>query len=124
MSPDNASVFFKVLPGESLPVFSGKLDDLTLFYAPGYLAAARKKEAEEIRQIMSGEIPFGNLLAGNLINAAASAQSAWAMRHDPERYEPVCLTVYTSLACNLKCSYCIAETGRAPDAKLDMETVI
>ena len=93
MSPDKHSDFFKVLPDEELPIFSGKAEDLTLFYAPGFLAAAREKEAEEIRMILSGEYPFGNPIAGNLINAAAEACSAWAYDHSPDHYKPVGLPV-------------------------------
>ena len=115
MSPVDRSDFFKVLPGEELPIFSGKLDDLTLFYAPGYLAAAREKEAEEICQILSGEIPFGNLIAADLINAAASARSRRAVQQDPAYYQPTCLTLYTSLSCNLACCYCFAEKAHAPN---------
>ncbi len=119
VSPDNASVFFKVLPGETLPIFTGRLDGLTLFYAPGYLAAARETEAEEIRMILAGEIPFGNLLAANLIDAAVSAQSVRAMQQDPEHYRPTCLTVYSSLACNLNCSYCFSSGARDAHLQLD-----
>ena len=108
MNRDEHSDFFKVLPDTGLPIFSGKSEDLTLFYAPGFLAAATEKEAEEIRQILLGEYPFGNLIAGDLINAAAEAQAVWAYDHSPDHYEPTCLTIYSSLACNLNCSYCFA----------------
>lgn len=118
MNPDSSQVFFKLFPGDSLPVFTGRLDDLTLFYAPGYLAAAREREAEEIRQILSGEIPFGNLTAGELVNAAASARAEWAVIHDPDRWKPVCLTVYSSLACDLACSYCFAGKAHSSHAIL------
>ena len=115
--------FFKVLLERSLPVFIGKLDDLTLFYAPGYLAAARKKEAEETIQILSGEIPFGNMLAAELIRAAGSAQSALAVQQDPEFFQPTCLTLYSSLACNLACSYCFAEEARVPSLNLSDQLI-
>ena len=114
MSPDESLNFFKVLPDEDLPVFTARAEDLTLFCAPGFLAAAGEKDAAEIRGILSGELPFGNLLVGDLISAAASAKSAWAFIHSPDHYEPVCLTLYTSLACNLDCSYCYAARAREP----------
>ena len=115
---------FRRLEGEPLPIFSRPADDLTLFYAPGYLAAADAKTAEEIRDIILGEIPFGNLIAGHLINAAVSAQSQWARIRDVSSYHPVCLTVYSSLACNLNCSYCFAKAEREPALMLDTEFIL
>ncbi len=112
---------FRLLEEAMMPIFSRKAGDLTLFYAPGYLAAAREKEAQEIRDILSGEIPFGNMTAAYLIEAARSAQSEWYRRHDLLNYAPTCLTVYSSQACNLKCSYCFAEHERDPRTDLDTE---
>ena len=60
MSPDALNNGgFQQIEGISLPVFSRKADELTLFYAPGYLAAARIRTAAEITGILSGELPFG-----------------------------------------------------------------
>ena len=112
---------FRQLEDEFLPIFSRKADDLTLFYAPGFLAAAGERDAERICQLIAGEIPFGNPTAGYLINSAVSAQDEWRRIHDLRFYEPVCLTVYSSLACNLNCSYCFAKQEHALHAKLDRE---
>ena len=115
---------FRQLDGEALPIFSRNIEDLTLFYAPGFLAAASGREAEEIRQILSGEIPFGNPDIADLIRFASSARSAWAVIHDPASYRPTCLTIYSSPACNLKCSYCFAEGERDKDVQLDAEFIL
>ncbi len=117
----NDSGGFTRLDDESLPIFARNVNDLTLFYAPGYLAAAGKKDAEEIRSIISGDLPFGNPTAGYLINAALSAQGEWQRQHNLQFYEPVCLTVYSSLACSLNCSYCFAKRERNDQMHLDRE---
>lgn len=115
---------FRQLEEELLPIFTRNEEELTLFYAPGYLAAAGAKEAAEILQTLSGEIPFGDLPLGDLIHFAASACSEWAMIHDPASYRPVCLTVYTSAACNLKCTYCFAEGDRDISRQLDRDYIL
>ena len=103
---------FQPIPGVIPPVFARKFEELTLFYAPGYLAAARPQEAAEITGILAGELPFGNLVPHYLTRAALNAEDKWRRCHDPRLFKPVCLTLYTSLACNLKCSYCFAESER------------
>ncbi len=115
---------FRQLEGESLPIFTRDTEGLTLFYAPGFLAAAREMEAEEIRQTLSGEIPFGNLPFSDLINFASSACSSWAVIHDPAACRPTCLTVYSSQACNLRCSYCFAEGQRKEFRQLDTDFIL
>ncbi len=106
---------FLRLEGITLPVYSRRADDLTLFYAPGFLAAARDKEAAEIRGVLAGELPFGeNMTPHYLMDAARSAQDRWRMVHDPDNYDPVCMTVYSSMACNLRCAYCFSENERKP----------
>ena len=114
---------FRKLPDEDLPIFSRPAGDLTLFYAPGYLAAADADHAREIRDIIAGEIPFGNPAAADLIGAASSAVVQWERIRDPESYHPVCLTLYTSLACSLECVYCFAEKSREPALLLDPEWI-
>lgn len=115
---------FHPLEDVSLPIFRTEKDDLTLFYAPGYLAAATQKAAVEIQGILTGDLPFGNRTAHYLIQAAISAQDSWRKRHDPENYQPTCLTLYSSLACNLKCSYCFAERVREPGSSLSKELIM
>ena len=115
--------FFRIIPETFPPIFSGMFDDLTLFYAPGYLVAAREKEAAEIRNIIIGEFPFGNLPAGELINAAISAQSGWSIQHDPYCYHPTCLTIYSAAACNLNCIYCFAEKVHAQKMQLSGDLI-
>ena len=115
---------FRQIEGESLPIFMRNVEELTLFYAPGYLAAAGKRNAAEIRQILSGEIPFGDPEYSELIRFASSACSEWAEIHDPASYRPVCLTVYSSPVCNLKCTYCFAESARRSLSELGTEFIL
>ncbi len=110
---------FRRIEDEPLPIFVRKAEALTLFYAPGYLVAACEAEAEEIRGILSGDLPFGNPAAGFLINSASYALGEWQRRHNLLFYEPVCLTVYSSLACSLNCSYCFAKHERNDQLDLD-----
>ena len=110
--------------GESLPVFFRQAGDLTLFYAPGYLAAAGPKEAAEILSILSGEIPFGNRTAHYLLQAALSAQDEWRRMHDADLYRPTCLMLYTSLACSLNCTYCFAEQHHDTGLQLSEELIL
>ena len=97
---------FRQIEGESLPIFIRNVGELTLFYAPGYLAAAGKRKAAEIRQILSGEIPFGDPEYSELIRFASSACS------------------YSSPVCNLKCTYCFAESARRSLSELDTEFIL
>ena len=115
---------FRQLEDEPLPIFARNAEELTLFYAPGFLAAAREKEAGEIRLTLSGEIPFGDLPLSDLINFASSACSEWAVIHDQASYRPACLTIYSSQACNLKCAYCFAEGKRENALQLDTEFIL
>ena len=120
MNPDRSDVFFKVLPGASPDVYCGQLEELTLFYAPGYLAAAAEREAAEITGILRGELPFGkDRTAHYLTYAALSARETLRMAQDPARYKPVCLTLYTTLKCGLSCSYCFSRKAREEDLLLD-----
>ena len=115
---------FRQLPDEPLPIFLRKADELTLFYAPGYLAAARDREAEEIQGILSGEFPFGEDMTPHyLITAAISAQETFRRMQDPENYRPTCLTLYSTLDCNLNCSYCFAKTAHAEGVRLSRELI-
>ena len=115
---------FHQLDDISLPIFSRESENLTLFYAPGYLAAARQPEADEIKGILAGELPFGNPTLHHLIRAAVSAREIWWRTHDPEHYQPVCLTIYSSLVCNLNCIYCFAERKRDPVAFLSKDLIM
>lgn len=109
---------------QPLPIFSRKLDDLTLFYAPGYLAAARDREAAEIRGILTGEFPFGdNMTPHYLIQAALSALEIRRRMHDPGNYSPTCLTLYTTLDCSLDCSYCFARSAHQDGVRLSRELI-
>ena len=126
MSPDvlNKDVF-RQIEGVSPPVFFRNAGDLTLFYAPGYLAAAKKREAEEITGILSGDIPFGEDMTPHyLIRAALSAQAIWQQMHDPENYRPTCLTLYTTLDCNLNCSYCFAKAAHREGVRLSKDLIM
>ena len=116
---------FHQIGGESLPIFTRQFEELTLFYAPGYLAAARDAEAAEILGLLSGELPFdheGTVSPGivtlELIHHAQNAVQQWHALHDPENYKPLCLTLYTALACNLHCTYCFAEPERESNLRL------
>ena len=114
--------FFKVLQDQPQPICQGRRDGLTLFYVPGYLAAAREAEAAEITAVLRGELPFGTDLTPHyLIQAAARAEQTWAAMHDPENFRPTCLTAYTSLACDLNCVYCFAKQAHDYEMVLDMD---
>ena len=124
---------FRQIEGESLPIFTRKFEDLTLFYAPGYLAAAREAEAAGILGFLSGELPFGENTAGtvipgtvtlDLIQSAQTAETAWHTFHTPENNKPVCLTLYTSLGCSLHCTYCFAEPERNSSLQLSREQIM
>ena len=126
MSPDvliNGG--FQQIEGVSLPVFSREDGELTLFYAPGYLAAARTREAAEITGILCGELPFGEDMTPHyLVRAAVSAQEIWRRMHDPENYRPTCLMLYSALDCNLSCSYCFAKAARQEGVRLSKELIL
>ena len=126
MSPDvlnNGG--FQQIEGGSLPVFSRIADDLTLFYAPGYLAAARTREAAEITGILSGELPFGEDMTPHyLMQAAVSAQEIRRRGQDPDNYRPTCLTLYTTLDCNLNCTYCFAKASHREGVRLSKELIL
>ena len=116
---------FRQIDDLDLPIFEWKLDRLTLFYAPGYLAAADPRRTEEIRGTLSGDLPFGdNLTAHYLINEAVSAQQEWRMIHDPADYHPTCLTLYSSLDCNLDCIYCFAKKSHENPQQLETDFIL
>ena len=126
MSPDvlnNGG--FQQIEGVSLPVYSRNAGELTLFYAPGYLAAARTREAAEITGILSGELPFGEDMTPHyLMQAAVSAQEIWQRMQDPDNYRPTCLTLYSTLDCNLNCSYCFAKAAHREGVRLSKELIL
>ena len=122
---------FRQIEGEALPIFTRQFEELTLFYAPGYLAAAREAEAAEILGLLSGELPFDfertvspGAVTLELIRFAQNAENQWNSLLNPENYKPLCLTLYTSLTCNLHCTYCFAEPERDSALQLSREHIM
>lgn len=91
----------------SLPIFRGEITDLSLFYTPGFLCAANAASAAEISWQLTQPYP-GYFLALQLVQAARQAKERWERQHDPISWQPVCLTIYSSLRCNLACGYCFS----------------
>ncbi len=125
--PPLAQVFFRVAPRGAL-VFKCEQDEYAVFYAPrqacvlprslapdaenqlGRLSSAERSGALE--SVPSREM--AGRAASRLVQAAQDARNeaaAWAQA----AFSPECLTLFLNNACNLRCRYCHAAPGAAPD---------
>jgi uncharacterized protein len=110
---------FSFIENCSSPVFRQDLPEMSLFYAPGYLAVTKPDHAAELdRQL---RLPSPSLPAANrLLEHARAAQERWESLFRPKPFTPLCLTLYTSRRCNLRCSYCFSQ-GETPAADPDLD---
>lgn len=98
---------FRRLPNTDLPVFFRPLGgEKYNLYAPGYIALADSQHFDRI----CGEFPF-DMVSLRLKQAAERALRLTIHREQP----PLCLTIYSSLKCNLHCAYCFSDGLKAPD---------
>jgi uncharacterized protein len=124
---------FEHLPeAGGLPIFRRKISGdesrgPALYYAPGYVTRASGEgrtalEREITRSaIDSGYTAYG--AAALLLRHAREAQARWReMLSAP--FQPLCLTVYPTSRCNLRCTYCYAAAdGGETSQELSIEAV-
>lgn len=101
------------------PVFRQDRPEISLFYAPGYLAVTAPEQAEEmVDQIETAAPSLPEAM--RLQDHARRATKKWNQQFAPKTFQPLCLTLYTSQLCNLKCSYCFSQADLHPESDLDL----
>lgn len=94
----------------SLPIFQLRDGDTTAIYSPGHVSFVSTEKAEELAKTFHGQSsPNENLsrLAKQFIKHATVANAKWE-ELGSRSFEPLCLTVYLSNQCHLRCIYCYA----------------
>jgi sulfatase maturation enzyme AslB (radical SAM superfamily) len=110
---------FRIISAIPFPVFCQNRPEISLFYAPGYLAVTAPQQADEmVRQI--GAILPSSPEARLLQEHARQAARQWENHCGVKAFKPLCLTLYTSQLCNLKCSYCFSQDDLHPEPDLDL----
>lgn len=95
-----------------LPIFRYCNDDKCAIYTPGHITVVDIHTANTIENSLTGN--QGNIhvetrsLLEKITERAKSARDAWD-NWQHSQYKPVCLTVYISNLCNLKCRYCYSQ---------------
>ncbi|MBN2149516.1 MAG: hypothetical protein JW726_19160 [Anaerolineales bacterium] len=84
---------------------------------------ARKQDANRFSDLLSNpdSQPAPRLAIDLLTHARAALQEWQALLHQP--YNPVCLTLYLSNACNLSCPYCYSEPVQQPAKRISLPAV-
>jgi uncharacterized protein len=102
------------LAGVNQPIFRSATQGQSLYYTPGCLAGINRELAEDLEQVLAGQVVRAGLeaelltISQSLQSAAKAAMESWkALQTSP--YKPLCLTLYPHNDCNLACSYCYAE---------------
>jgi uncharacterized protein len=110
---------------KDLPVFL--IEGYNILYIPGYICRVSSSDAEEIKNFFAS--PESNVskrvknLASKLTEYALKVQETWKKKlYSP--FEPVCLTLYLSNRCNLKCSYCYTGKVSKNSYSIDEKAVI
>lgn len=111
---------FRPLAADGLPVFRRDDGAETLFYAPGYLALADARSADDFAAHLLSDEPPRCPAAEALRRHAEAAARAWETRLS-RPFAPVCLTLYLNNACNLNCVYCFSQPVADSRRRLDVE---
>jgi uncharacterized protein len=108
-----------------LPIFRLDSDDQSYIYTPGYSCVVTREEADELHSIFaSNKSCFSaslEKLTTSLENSSRHSQEEWQKLCEMP-FEPVCLTIYLSNHCNLRCSYCFAAPARL-DRRMDKSSL-
>lgn len=106
----------------SLPIYRQDRTDRSLFYTPGFLAILPAGLADGFQAQLIDSSPVAWPGAAELRQHASQAQKAWdAMKSNP--FTPLCLTLYLSNSCNLKCEYCFSQPYRSNCTSLSLEVI-
>jgi uncharacterized protein len=110
---------FRTIEAIPFPAFRQDRPEISLFYTPGYLAVTAPQQADVmIRQI--GAISPAMPEARRLQDHARQSARQWKNHYGVKAFKPLCLTLYTSQLCNLKCSYCFSQDDFHPESDLDL----
>ena len=111
-----------IFDGTGPPVFKKDREVRSLFYAPGWLVSVPRREADHFEAQLRLAPAGGSGAAAELLQHARDALTAWNEMLSAE-FEPLCLTLYPTNACNLECSYCFSRPYRGSPAPLSMDAV-
>jgi sulfatase maturation enzyme AslB (radical SAM superfamily) len=115
---------FQIIEACPYPVFRQDLPEISLFYAPGYLAAAHRHFAGELEHQLCNTSPSWSA-ALSLRDYALSAVKRWDEQNHEKPFVPLCLTLYTSQRCNLACSYCFSQDQNSQqESDLDLDFIL
>lgn len=110
---------------KDLPVFL--IEGYNILYIPGYICRISHSDGEKIKDFFAS--PESNVseriknLALKLTQYGLYVQEEWKKKlYSP--FEPVCLTLYLSSRCNLKCSYCYTGKVSKSSYSIDEKAVI
>ena len=110
---------------KDLPIFL--IEKYNILYIPGYICPVSSSEKEEIKDFFA--CPESNAsekvknLALKLTDYCLYVQEEWKKKlYSP--FEPVCLTLYLSSRCNLKCSYCYTDKVSKNSCSINEKSVI
>ncbi len=110
---------------KDLPVFL--IEGYNILYIPGYICRVSPSDEEALKDFFASS--QNNVsekvknLARNLTECALKVQKTWEKTVN-STFEPVCLTLYLSDRCNLKCSYCYTGKVSKSSCSIDEKAVI
>ena len=110
---------------KDLPVFL--IEAHNILYIPGYICRVSSSQGEELKNFFGCHENYVSAkvknLALKLTECALKVQKTWEkILNSP--FEPVCLTLYLSNRCNLKCSYCYTHKVSRDKSSVDEKAVI
>jgi sulfatase maturation enzyme AslB (radical SAM superfamily) len=98
---------FQRVDGLELPIFIHPELDWTLYFTPGWMVKVDRDHSALFEAHLKTNPAHAPPEARRLVQAACEAEAGWASRF-LQPFEPVCLTLYPNLGCNLSCIYCFA----------------
>ena len=113
---------FTPLPALSVPIFRRDRTDYAIFYAPGFVAVSDASRADDFESILGTTKAQQDSVAAALRHHAESAEASRSVASTAP-FEPVCLTLYLSNQCNLRCTYCYASPSREAALRLDWPAI-
>jgi uncharacterized protein len=119
---------FRKVHAEGLPIFRLDCAEYAAFYAPGYLCAVDRVDAERFEVALSArQVPAKHGWAvgcGAKLWQRAELAVGQASQWREGTFSPECLTLYLNNECNLSCTYCYADPAPEPAARLDLGTIV
>ena len=115
---------FEKVEALTFPVYRQDLPERSLFYTPGYLVMVNADYVDEFLDQLNSAHPALRT-ARKLQDYGKSAAQSWEFQFKDMKFEPLCLTLYTSQRCNLNCSYCFSQDAQEPlEADLDIGFIL